>query len=267
MRSKFAKAEANLYNEVGCCQVGIAVNSRVLVHPIGSSGLGCNPRFGWWLRLAVWIFGASLVSPSAWLSAGDCPTGVKIKASDSNPFDTFGSSVDVSGDLVLVGAFWDDEAGLDFGAGYVFGFDGTLGVQLQKLMSSKGTPSAQFGSDVAIDAGTILIGGGQGVEVFSSSASSWVFSQELISADGELDDGGSSISVSGDIAVIGASAANSDAGSGSGAAYVFRFDTLTGQWGEEVKLAASDPGPGANFGSAVAISGWSHSCGGAGRFK
>ena len=63
---------------------------------------------------------------------------------------------------------------------------------------------------------------------------------------------GSSISVRGNIALIGANAAN-DNGAGSGEVYVFELQN--GQWSYQSKLKPQDGKPGDRFGSSIAIDG------------
>ena len=47
---------------------------------------------------------------------GACPPDpIRIKADDPDPFDSFGRAVSISGNTVAVGAFEDDESGLDAG--------------------------------------------------------------------------------------------------------------------------------------------------------
>ena len=78
---------------------------------------------------------------------------------------------------------------------------------------------------------------------------------ELLPADGEPADWfGYSAGISGDVAVIGARMAD-DNGSGSGSAYVWRFNDTTGRWEEKQKLIPSNNMPGDYLGSAVAVEG------------
>ncbi|MHC4698740.1 MAG: FG-GAP repeat protein, partial [Planctomycetota bacterium] len=70
-----------------------------------------------------------------------------------------------------------------------------------------------------------------------------------------LDMFGFSVSVSGDTAIAGAPN-NDDDGSDSGSAYIFQRDEGgTGNWGEVIKLTASDAAAEDQFGYAVSISG------------
>jgi len=80
--------------------------------------------------------------------------------------------------------------------------------------------------------------------MFRWNGSRWVQEQKLLPSDGaEGDLFGWSVSVSGDVAVVGA----------FGTAYVFRWNGST--WQEEQRLLASDGAEGDGFGSSVSVSG------------
>ena len=203
----------------------------------------------------------TLIATNASFGQSACEAA-KLTASDSSFFDSFGFAVGVSGDNALVGAFWNDDNGTDSGSAYVLSFDGTTWVETQKLLASDGQAGDEFGHGVAIDGDTALIaalqhihaGSGNGsVYVHRYDGTSWTEQQELLASDGAVGDGfGFSVSISGDVAVIGA-IGDDDNGINSGAAYVFRFDGST--WVEEQKLLASDPTTSDGFGVSVAIGG------------
>ncbi|MCH8252673.1 MAG: hypothetical protein IID36_09505, partial [Planctomycetes bacterium] len=76
---------------------------------------------------------------------------------------------------------------------------------------------------------------------------------KLTASDAETSDWfGFTVSVSGDVAVVG-SWRDDDAGLDSGSAYVYRFDGSS--WIEEQKLTASDAGGDDRFGASVSVSG------------
>ncbi len=76
---------------------------------------------------------------------------------------------------------------------------------------------------------------------------------KLLPSDGAAGDTfGEFVSISADVAVIGAHN-DDDNGSGSGSAYIFRYDGM--DWVEEAKLLPSDGAPDDYFGRSVAISG------------
>ena len=184
-------------------------------------------------------------------------------ASDGAIGDVFGDVVSLSADVALIGARFDDDNGSNSGSAYVFRFDPDTSqwVEEQKLLASDGTDGDFFGTSVAIFGEVALVGanghddaaestGAAYVFRYDADKSRWVEEQKLLASDGtELDRFGSSVSISGDVALIGA---RLDV---SGSAYVFRYDADEGQWIEQQKLEPSD-GPGTyQFGHATAIDG------------
>lgn len=167
--------------------------------------------------------------------------------------DWFGWSVDVSGNLAVVGMPKDDEVATDAGAVYVF--DVTTGQLLHQLAADNGEVEDEFGFSVAIDGTTVVVGAWRPqitdgtVQVGTAYVFDAVTGQqlhELTPDDGAIGDWfGWSVDVSGTMAVVGAPNNND-----FGAAYV--FDTVTGQqiW----KLVPSDGEANEDFASSVAIS-------------
>jgi hypothetical protein len=82
----------------------------------------------------------------------------KLTASDAAAGDQFGRSVGISGETVVVGAQWDDDAGAISGSAYVFVRAGTLWSQQQKLTASDAAIGDQFGWSVGISGETIVVG-------------------------------------------------------------------------------------------------------------
>lgn len=186
----------------------------------------------------------------------------ELRSSDLAANDNFGSSVSVSGDTVIVGAKWDDDNGGNSGSAYVFVRRGTVWAEQQKIIASDGAPSDWFGDSVSLSGDTAVIGallhdgsgsGSGAAYVYFRSGTAWTEQQKLLASDGAADDQfGTSVSVSGDTAVIGA-VLDDDAGSGSGSAYVFVRSGAV--WSEEQKLVPLDSAPDDRFGSAVSVSG------------
>jgi hypothetical protein len=96
--------------------------------------------------------------------------------------------------------------------------------------------------------------GGQGAAyIFRYNGSSWVQQQKLTASDaGPGDNFGRYVSVSGNVAIVGAWK-DDDGGPDAGAAYVFRFNGAT--WVQEQKLVASDAGGTDLFGWAAYVDG------------
>jgi len=128
--------------------------------------------------------------------------------------DLFGTSLSISGDVIVVGAVDAEDRGHDSGAAYVYRYNKAFGAwfQEQKLTASDGSALAEFGRSVSISGGVLLVSGFRdntlgfrsgAVYVFRYVGHQWV-QQEKLTASDELpgDRFGRSISLSGDIALI-----------------------------------------------------------------
>jgi len=176
----------------------------------------------------------------------------KLTASDAQSQDSFGNAVAVRGDVVVVGAFLDDDDGADSGSAYVFVHDGTAWTERAKLTASDGVAGKRFGWSVSVDGETVVVGGqftaDSSIYVFGLDNGAWVERQKLTVADGI----GFAVSISGDILAAGAHL-DDEAAEGAGAAYVFRPSNAT--WAQDQKLTASDAGTDDRFGFAVSTDG------------
>ncbi|KAA3605536.1 MAG: hypothetical protein DWQ01_19660 [Planctomycetota bacterium] len=167
----------------------------------------------------------------------------KLIASDGEPLNVFGKSVAAGYDVVAIGSHQDDDLGFASGSVYLFRLVGNQWLEEQKLTASDGSPYAKFGYPVSLEGQDLMVGAvgddqlgwsAGAVYSFSFDGNIWVEEQKLTASDGESADAfGGSISVEGDLLVIGASG-DDDNGNGAGAAYVFR--RVSGQWVEEQKL-------------------------------
>ena len=213
----------------------------------------------------------------------------KLMVSDGAPQDEFGVSVAISGETLVIGALYDDDACpedplCDSGSAYVFERDDNetpsdptddFWVEKAKLLASDAASGDQFGLGVGIDAQTALIGAHlDDNENGTNAGSAYVFqrpetgwagtmfeTQKLLPND--LVPGatfGSSVAIFGDAVLIGANYDDAHGGN-SGSAYLFQRDTNNTPsdrtddfWVEKAKLLASDGAAGDNFGWPVAIS-------------
>ena len=184
----------------------------------------------------------------------------KLLASDGEAGDYFGSSVSISGDTALIGSSHDNDNGDDSGSAYVYRFDGSQWIEEAKLIASDGFKNDRFGRSVSISGDVALIGAEGYFDnsftgsayVFRFNGSQWIQEAKLLASDGGEEHGfGSSVSISGDRALI-AATGDDDNGFGSGSAYIFHFDGS--QWNEEAKLLASDGEEEDRFGGRVSIS-------------
>ncbi|MGH9840655.1 MAG: FG-GAP repeat protein, partial [Blastocatellia bacterium] len=112
------------------------------------------------------------------------------KLTDANgaASDSFGRSVAISGDTVVIGAPYDDVGGnLDQGSVIVFVRNGATWTQQRKLTDSLGAAGDDFGRSVAIGGDTAVIGAygnaGQGAAfVFVRNGAVWTQKQKLTDA-------------------------------------------------------------------------------------
>jgi len=190
----------------------------------------------------------------------DVTTGtelLKLSAGDGASNDRFGHAVGISGNTVVVGAWSDDDNGVDSGSAYLF--DVTTGQQIgSKILAFDGAGSDEFGATVAISGNTVVVGSPDDDDNGTDSGSAYCFDVtsgqllfKVVASDGtKTDRFGNSVSISGNTAVIG-SRFGTGAVTNSGSAFV--VDVTTGQ--EVVKLFASDGATADHFGESVAIDG------------
>jgi len=196
----------------------------------------------------------------------------KITPLDASACKIFGFSVDVSGDIIAVGANTiTTTSACPTAEGAVYLFTRNQGGadnwgQIKKLVASDSSAGNQFGFSVTID-GDILIVGAPGDSGGTGSAyvyqkdqggvDNWGEVTKITPSDGAVDDSfGLSTAISSDTAVIGAPAHFGGGVAISGAAYIFdRNQGGANNWGEVTKITASDAGEDDVFGIAVSIDG------------
>ncbi len=155
----------------------------------------------------------------------------KLTASDAAANDSFGVSISLFGDDVVIGASGNDDAGSSSGSAYAFTRSGSVWVQKAKLTASDAAADDFFGSTVSISGDTTVIGAygdddagseSGSVYIFNRSGSTWSQRVKQTASDAAAGDSfGSAVSISGDTAVIGAYH-DDDSGSNSGSAYIFQ---------------------------------------------
>lgn len=184
----------------------------------------------------------------------------KLTASDGTAGDAFGTSVVLAGNTALIGAPDATANGHgDQGAVYVFNDSGGNWTQMQKLIENEGAGPDQFGTSVALDGTTALIGAPTAnyapgaAYVFSRSDGTWTQAAELTPSDGaEFDYFGTSVAVFDTTVLVGAYGATVNAQPYQGAAYLFHESN--GTWTQIQKLTASDGGEEDEYGYSVALS-------------
>jgi hypothetical protein len=187
---------------------------------------------------------------------------VKLAASDATASDYFGCFVAIDGDTALVGAYYDDDSGINSGSAYVFTRSGATWTQQSKLTAADGAASDYFGFGVALWGDTALVGARFGDGAASNSGSVYVFTRsgELWTQQAELnaiggatgDNFGNAVALWGDTALVGAYG-DDDAGYESGSAYVFVRTGTT--WEQQAKFVAADGATYDGYGASVALLG------------
>ncbi len=204
----------------------------------------------------------------------------RLTATKPGSFNAFGSSVAISGDILVAGARLDasaatgvngdenDESSFGAGAAYVFERGPGGWKRTAYLKASNAEASDGFGWSVAVSGNTVIIGAtGEGAirspgppgpipsdaaYVFTKTAGVWSEEAYLKASDPEESEFGFSVAISGDTAIVGA--LDFAFFSTSGSAYVFARGP--GGWQEQARLkGAGSPEGFDGFGFAVAASG------------
>ncbi len=208
----------------------------------------------------VWIKPAGGWADSAMQTA-------KLTASNAVLDDLFGQSVSIDGDVIVVGA---PRQGADEGSGFVFtkppnGWADANEDFFPPLQASDGAVGDKFGSSVSIDGDRIVIGApfhdsdpplgdDEGAAyVFHFDGDDWLDDAKFSGCnEANHDQFGTSVAISGDVAVIGAIQPVGPV-AGNGTADAFRRFTVG--WAQVGKPNASDGQSADSLGQSVSISG------------
>ncbi|MCD4751026.1 MAG: FG-GAP repeat protein, partial [Thermoanaerobaculales bacterium] len=195
----------------------------------------------------------------------------RVAADVPHDGDEFGSAVAIAGDLLVVGAVHGEtDTVADCGVAYVFqrdwGGPASWG-QVRRLQTADPTTGDDFACSVAIDGGTAVVGARYGdsdavtdcgtATVFArdhGGSDTWGMVIELSSPTPTSDENfGDSLAIEGDTLIVTAPY-ETDAGTESGAAYVFgRNQGGADSWGVVARLTASDAAEYDNFGRSASL--------------
>jgi hypothetical protein len=182
--------------------------------------------------------------------------------------DRLGTSVAVEGGTVAAGAPYatTQAGGFAAGAVYVFARQGDGWVEQARLTAGDGGPFDLFGSALALDGDTLVVGA-QGVDdpalgrnagaayVYHREKGAWVEQARLSPPDGGADDFfGQSVAIHGEVIAVGAYG-HDDPESGPNSGAVYLFQGQDGAWYFNSKLASAEPSPKAQFGFSLAFAG------------
>jgi FG-GAP repeat len=172
----------------------------------------------------------------------------KLVASDGAAGDTFGKSVSIGHDRLIIGAMGDDDNGSSSGSAYVFGHNGFAWNRVAKVTAGDGASDDWFGRSVAIsqEPRWTTIVGARNNDVESESGAAYIFDYDsgvytqvakLTADDGATGDYfGSSVALDGTTAIVGAY--DDTSGSPSISAYIFEYDGS--DWDQTDKLVVGD---------------------------
>lgn len=187
----------------------------------------------------------------------DVYSGVQLHsllASDGKRGDVFGCAIDIDEGVVAVGAYGDDDMGLNTGSVYLF--DAASGAELMEIHAWDGEEDDYFGRVVVMENGLLYVSASRDADNGANSGSVYVYDvksgdqvMKILASDGEaLDRFGRSMAIENGVLAVGCPRSDEN-GNDSGAVYL--FDAATG--GELARLAASDGEAGDLLGYAIAM--------------
>jgi PKD repeat protein len=229
----------------------VAICNDTIIVGAASDEIGGNDRQG-----SAYVFKRNLGGADQWGEEQ------KLIASDGTSWGSFGWSVSMNQNGILVGAVGGNALYTFFNRSYTW-------FEQFRPTASDGTMGDMFGTSVSVDGDTVVVGaytdtvGGnanQGsayvVKRNQDGADRWGEVKKITVSDGAAQDYfGVSVSISGDTLVIGAYHDNVSGNLSQGSAYIFeRNQGGADQWGEVRKLIASDGATNDFFGYSVSIS-------------
>ncbi|MCP4712359.1 MAG: hypothetical protein GY869_27370, partial [Planctomycetes bacterium] len=148
------------------------------------------------------------------------------------------------------------------GAAYIFQYNGTKWIQIEKLTAPDGVGDDHFGCSVAINENVAIVGAfddddnaedSGSAYIYRYNGTNWVQETKIIPPDAVEDARfGGETAICDNIAIVGAYA-DDDNGAYSGSAYIFRYDGS--DWIQTAKFIASDGKSQDWFGYSVAFDG------------
>jgi len=184
----------------------------------------------------------------------------ELVANDIDAGDMMGVSVDVSGNRVIAGAWFEDHAGSNSGAAYIFENTGGKWFQVAKLSANDASPEDSFGRRVAIEGNFCVVTSPLDDDNGATSGSAYVYQydpldfswhqfQKIIAKNGSPGDQfGLGLAMKGELLAIGSPWAN------DGAGQVHIFDQLLGSYTESQTLVNPTGEAMDNFGFGLDIS-------------
>lgn len=176
--------------------------------------------------------------------------------------ESFGCSLAIEGEVLVVGARTFTTKGLLIGAAYIHEWSAEAGgwIRRPRLTPPQGGPANSFGEAVAVSRGRVAVGApgespGGAVYVYERDGARWVQAARVQSSlPARNDSFGAAISLDGEVMLVGDRDEPAGGRSGVGAAYVLRRGA-GGVWAQEARLDAGVASPGMQFGGSLALRG------------
>lgn len=105
------------------------------------------------------------------------PEVAALTPSDPEAGGYFGRSVDINGNIMIVGSSLSSTGGVQMGAAYIFFRGGGGWVQVQKLVPSDGVHESRFGISVSLDGNYAIIGASGDDDAGNNSGASYIFTR------------------------------------------------------------------------------------------
>jgi hypothetical protein len=188
----------------------------------------------------------------------------KLLASDASDYSNFGSSLAFDGSTLMVAALNANVGDVSQqGAVYSFSFVGDSWIETDKFSASDGASSEAFGSAVAVQGNTAVIGAlnatvgvntSQGkAYIFTLADGIWSQTQILAAADGSANDRfGQSVAFDGVSILVGAPTLPYNSAHGG---FVYAFESTGDAWSQSDKLVPDDTAVSDQFGYSVSLDG------------
>ena len=193
---------------------------------------------------------------SAYIAVG------QLTASDAQNSDYFGVSCSVYGDRLVVGAIYEDTAGINAGKVYIYNWNGSAYIEVGQLTASDAQNSDYFGSSCDVYKNRLVVGAmyedtaginAGKVYIYNWNGAEYIEVGQLTASDAEDNDYFSiSCSVYENRLVVGAIYEDT-AGINAGKVYI--YDWNGSAYTEVGQLTASDAQYGDHFGSSCSVYG------------
>jgi len=100
----------------------------------------------------------------------------KLTATDAAAGDLFSRSVSISGETMVIGSYFDDDAGIDSGSAYIFIRTAGVWTQHVKLTAADAAAGDEYGISASINGNIVIIGARRDDDTGTNSGSAYLYS-------------------------------------------------------------------------------------------